>query len=265
MLTRVANKWIKPVWPFEVNWDSPQAQGLVAWWPGFLTNATITRELIRWRNDGTLAANTTYVGDAEQRWAWNFISSSTSMITCGTDARLEPANVRAVSFWCRFASVAGFQNLARYEESSLRGWRIDKNDAHHLRAVWMTSGSAQSNQYEAILGTANVWKHVLVEFSSSGAILKIYVDGISGTLIDPGIGMSASTGGLYLGNDAGGTLPFIGRMADARIYAVAPAAATVWQMYAPQSRFDLYRPGSQRARFGLRRPPEMIYSGGPGL
>lgn len=221
--------------PFTLNQASPQARGLMAWWPslGNRHGAKLIDYSLYQRRDNYTGGTVdpTVIPTEERGLAWSFDGSNDQV--SATSASI-PSQFGALCAWVKpnlsgtdvdffFAGTGGndFRWLAG-GSNNLWGFFIG--------AEYRISHAAPSN---------SVWTHVVLTWGTAGSVL--YFNGVS----------KASNGsqpaafnqtGLTIGGSSGGAAYYNGQMDDIRIYNRPLAASEVMAMYLPQTRWDLYAP-----------------------
>jgi hypothetical protein len=165
------------------------------------------------------------------------------------------------AYWLRTASPgpSDFSQAIAGVQTNSGGWRFELRAnlasptwrvLHH--AVGVGTVNWQSNTWS---GVANQLYHVAVTWEEAGSNqVELYIDGVlfdSGTMTgaqayeqsdDQGkgvlIGNSFATGNWGTGLD--------GAIGDVRLYDRKLTAAEIWNLYAPQTRWDIYRVDSPR-------------------
>lgn len=212
-----------------VNTASPQAAGLFAWLPvvgpvaarvpdrsGFWATPTVS---------GVTVVPDPVVGSA--------LSFSSGSIALGTTKPTD-AGAFSVAFWAKPTTTTpvGMFDLAPSQGNYVRNY-----SSGHVTV----NGDPDCNLN---LPTAGIWYHLVLVFSrQSGAWNRIeyYRDGgLISTTNGTGV-VTYNFSAPVLGNiNGGGAGYYAGSMADFRIYNRGLGAAEVYQLWAPQSRWNLY-------------------------
>ncbi len=264
-------------WPtvsFEINRESPQARGIRAWWPFLDTRGT---NLIRdtsghgysiampggagspvWQNTAQRGSVLDFDGAAQYLNWGDVLDPGLSDWSWGG--------------WFRADWVAPNQSRSL----------IAKSLAGNAASRWFTifeGGNLFSHCEFAALALFSVttaegpyldgqWHHVVTTVRRMGSMI-LYVDGIAVDNIDVSAQAAHNMDSAFLlllgrYNDAVGglgTLWFDGALNDWRVANVAWTAGEVWHMYAPETRWDLYKtPMVPRARSPFL-PERGVYRG----
>jgi len=106
------------------------------------------------------------------------------------------------------------------------------------------------------------WHHIALSAGPSSDVIAFYVDGISQAITydqqDTPSSFANFTKTLYLGgfNDGGAPLsPYVGNLLDFRIYNRVLTVDEVWQLYAPETRWELYEPVVRQWVVGVTAAP----------
>ncbi len=245
MLIRKSEGWPfagPPTVPFEINIDIPQAQGLLAWWP-LLGNGTHLHGFSNFRRRLTSVGNLVISGtDFGQNPRWT-----------GNGQYFDNTNAGDLSI------VAG--------EFTISVWAyLDQADGTgEERAIFMNAGSDASgvekqfggstyvfkNNYAVVDFTTPIkfrqWQHITVKAKSDSFERWAYLDGVlvaySTSFFSSGNGHTLDRIGAR-GNDTNKT--WRGWMFDMRYYNRLLSDAEVYQLYDPQTRFDLFLPVEPR-------------------
>lgn len=233
----------RPAWPYACNWDSPQADGLVAWWPalpwgggmhdrchGLFEATTVggapsqvsepeydvvqsfdgTDDNYAVPNAQTVGLQLAHLGPVSAfAWALHRTLSGTN----------EPVAFFGGQYWvCRFTSGTTGDAGPFGRNANITG--LATNTWQHLGFTWTYSGSGS--------GTNQTYRDGLANSSATGTTTA------AGTVEDFTIGRRVSFGF------------FDGLVADVRVYDRALSPAVVWQLWDPSTRWDLYYPLRQR-------------------
>ncbi len=220
---------------FELNTNSPQAAGLVAWWPMLASRGMGKLRDMGGRGlDGTLGTGTNspaWSGDGVVGTALSFDGGDYVNI-----AITSAAQSYTFIFWMKSSAAAGtvqylidFQSgrfvIAHQSSSSGKLGYYDGND-------WRVLQSAPID---------GLWHHLAFVFNSVTATGMAYIDGVAGTSAvysAANLGGTARIGNKYNGTGNG----FNGSLGDGRIYLGVLPPSIIYQMYDPATRWDLYAP-----------------------
>lgn len=238
--------------PFELNTDSPQAEGLVAWYPTLGSRgANVLRDYAGRGLDGAFpggAANPSWVGDGRLGSALNFDGDYVTIADC--DSLDLPGDI-TIAAWVR--PVGGVISLLMAKTQPVHTTTANANYAISIRdtlrvMAYFGDGVNYRYNYPAVALTANIWAHLAVVFSGSDSI-DIYFNGVEQTPAMVGTATSKLTNSypLIIGNLLTSGYAYPGRLADIRIHNVALSPNVISQMY--HKPWGLYRPLRSRGRW----------------
>ena len=236
--------------PFALNPRSPQATGLVGWWP-MLGDGGIPRDRAR-HNVTTLPGGTSNP-------AW------TPASTCGEAMAFDATNDHLLITGTMLSTSAPFSLAWREMITGTSGTYfarfalkisggsaaftvIRSNDTTNYGVIaWRqaTGGNAvKGPTTPTVAASLNIWKHFAITCttnaaSGTAADYALYIDGLPSTTAVAGpLGGPGSTINRigYDGTYTGSTCQF----SDIRIYNRALSAAEVFALWAPQTRWQLY-------------------------
>jgi len=228
----------RPLYPFAINQDSPQSEGLEMWVP-VLPDPGDQRDL-KSGPSGVLTANAFIDSDIHGRHVVDLDGTGDY-----------------VSFTDALSNASGAVNTVSM-------WMVDRGeDANGAMLLGSTTGTAV--YWQLVSATGNIYicagrltggpdlrdsliHHVAMR--SDGVDVQFYLDGVIVTGLTQQNGpLSMSTGaktfqwGAY---PAGADWDLNGRLWDLRFYSVALSAQVIWEMYDSPTRWDLYAPGRER-------------------
>ncbi|MHA2065332.1 MAG: LamG domain-containing protein, partial [Candidatus Thorarchaeota archaeon] len=236
--------------PFGVNWQSPQADGLTYWWP-FLDSQGAKRlyERIRGNHGDVSAGDPTWNSDPVRGATFRF----DGVVDAFQPSRLMNFGIFdvTISLWAKINSFVDNGGVFhdRQPASPFHGIFIRTETGGvitgNLRTTSITANTSHSP-------TAGEWYHFVLVADRHGS-LQWYANGILIDSVDISGSPTESTSNTippYIGADEGGDTIFDGWMSDIRVYrGIALNASRIQQIYAPETRWDLYRP--LRPRFVL--------------
>ena len=224
--------------PDAANWNSPQARGLVAWWP-FLPAAGNV-----WREHFTGLA-TAFAGSAAR--TIDAEAGHGVTVTNGSDAgtAMDRWQVLYPTFtaWVRTPATGAVHMIMTRDAASgtrIFQWRLETDNKLNAHAWnWLSQLQLVTS---AVALSASTLYHVA--FTWDGVTMRLFVNGVQDANTQAHTGpMLTGTRNLYLGR-WGGTgaseYPFVGQIYDLRIYNVALTADVIWQMWHPATRWELY-------------------------
>lgn len=223
---------------FDVNWDSPQALGLVAWWPMIGSQGgwpVIDRAFHRYPM--TPFNTPTWQSDGEKGWSINFVEANSEYLeTAGVPVLTPP-----FTFSCWFRRDAGNNRDALISLNTNAGAHYSVLRAFFTRflqfsVVDFSAGAIAQTTTQYVNG---VWNHccgVAYSTSSRAVFLNGGGKGTNAVLKTPNAPTQTTIGDL--GNGSEHTQ---GNLQDVRIYNRAFAdtevqlhATNPWEMYRPR-------------------------------
>ncbi len=228
--------------PFELNYNSPQAAGLVAWWPMIASRGMGKLRDMGGRGlDGTFNGGLTWAADGQMGVALKFDGSSGYIDAGGAPCLAWGTGDFTVSGWIN-TSTSGFAWLAEKGDDVLTAsWRLYlRSSAPYVRfSVGTTNTSVGPTDYRD-----GKWHHLAGVRSGDNAL--VYVDG---ALIQTITGVAAvnvtSALNLLLGvqYSTGVKANYLnGAICQVVARNIAASPSIIWQMYDPATRWELYRP-----------------------
>ncbi len=236
--------------PFGLNTQSPQAQGLVAWWPGLgSAGANILRDFSGRGLHGVFpggTANPAWAGDAQfgQTLSFNGVNN---YVDCGNAASLNITNALTIGTWIN-PTVSG---NSKYRTILAKRIGTISNYQLYLYGEATNQGIlnfyATSNINTGYIPVVGNYTHIVATVLETN--VSVYANGRP---IATGSSAIATNNGILAIGRVGSNevvdpdLSFFGFINDTRIYNRALSAAEVWQQYDPATRWDLYRPLTRR-------------------
>lgn len=234
---------------FTINRDSPQAKGLVAW---FLNGRpTYFDPDVSGINGGTVVLQTPdWRIDTERGLGLNFDRTTKEGIASfpRTPVTAPPFTL---SVWVRSVDVTLLQTLMALG-SSTNNWHSYMLNIENSKPTMATYDGTTRTLSTASNLINNTLYHIVGIWKATNN-WKIYVDGGRETAVQTndevplGIG-SVSIGGLYYWTGSGMTWDASyhagGVIFDARIYNTSLTDQEVYQLYSPETRWDLYLPAA---------------------
>ncbi len=227
--------------PFTMNRESPQARGLVAWWPTLGSRGTnVLRDMAGGPSSAILGAGVSWVADARHGTALRSDEPGNGRIVVGDFDRFEPANI-TLSVWRK----PDIQNRALdggLAKGTLFGGPENASyslDFHSGNSRWAISDGTDTFHFCNVAIPDTDWHLWTATFD--GAVMRQYLDGVekNSTVAVVAIDYTKSENRLIiLGNLAGGFNP-LGLFGDMRMYNIAQTPSEVWQYFSKP--WDLYR------------------------
>lgn len=217
--------------PFTLNRASPQAVGLVAWWPAIGNQVGSLRDYATGFHPGTPSSTPGWVGHGELGAMYDF--SGSNRFEVANNARLG-ALTPTLAMWVELDTTSGTQTFVKRDAE----WIVRADGSTLAYYQWDAGGLTTLNSIT--LSTATLY-HIVCSWNQDA--MKVYVNGFlrhsnSGKTSAPvNIGNIIGIAAQPSGGEA-----LDGRLADVRIYSRALSDAEVFQLYAPQTRWQLYQP-----------------------
>jgi hypothetical protein len=235
----------RPLWPFAVNRDSPQAEGLVGWWPFLPAGGGQAFDLVG-GNHGTLNnmnLNSDWVTDPMALSALNFIRANNSYVAVPDADILNPAQF-TVSAWISTTQTTDGSLACKAAASGGSGYWLAIGFGLPAVAGLYVGDAVGGFVHGSILINDGLWHSIVGTYD--GTTAKIYVDGA----LDNSGARTGTSGTHTLGFgsaiDGGPGSSYTGLLADIRLYNWALPADLIAAMFDPRTRWDLYYPLRQR-------------------
>lgn len=259
IIPRLADPNTRPSGPIGINWDSPQAVGLLAWWPmmGDLTNY-----FNHGRFNLTADPSPAIVGAGQpiNGAAMQFNGSAVY-----TSERVLTSTGFPFSYTCwGLSNVSGAGprescavGTSIYTSAFLRAWynlSWGSNSGSSQISVLSKDGGGTSYARATVDFTVGRWHHAVGVWAANNS-RRVYMDGANSAVntdvrnFDSSVNRQ-SIGGVYH-NTTTIEQPFDGRITDVRIYGKALTAAEVRAIYDPETRWDLYWQPSRQTIFDI--------------
>jgi len=238
----------QPAWPFAVNWQSPQAAGLIGWWPMAPAGGRTLHDVGRGLTPGTIAGGASWTPDTLHGagHALTFDGVNGTYVTCGDAASADFGTANfTVSFWVNVNAGASRALVLKdaYATGTDNGIFFFRDSGSRF-GYW--NGSATTVMVSS--PTNGQWYHLVGVRTGTGANqLLLYVNGIQVATATESRTLSNSKN-LTFGGDSTGLSVMTGSLRDIRICNIALPPALVWQMFDARTRHDLYRPLGRRQR-----------------
>lgn len=235
-----------PNFPFELNRASPQAKGLVGWWPTMGScGANVLRDFSLRANNGVFVATPDWVLDPDYGWVVDLEEDSSEYVSIGAIPALNQIiGPIAMSAWVWGESfnAGGFNAIINSGfDGTNQGFflRVGYNDRISTGSYKTVGGDYRLDwTYGEAFGTST-W--ALITGLYDGANWKVYLNGIERASVAKAVGAAGCTSGITLGSMGAGRL-WDGKLADCRIYDRGLSPVDVWQLWDPDTRYDLYLP-----------------------
>ena len=237
---------------YGVNYASPQARGLVGWWP--LDRARGLRNMV----GPTSGAYTGTVAGTPLLGICHDIDDSTDSTLVTTYTALNDLTQLTLSAWYT-SRTAGGGSLGRIvDKNNLgNGWNIQSKGAGSMGFEfrrWSVTNGEWSFPCPAMDASSAVMPHhVAVSYDTAGgtgAVPLVLIDGVlrtTTTLSTPaGVATDSEVSDLRIGNRSDLSRTWDGTLADIRVYNRAMTAAEMLALWDQATRWELYSTVAQK-------------------
>lgn len=251
--------YVGPRWPYTRNEDSPQAEGLIGWWPMAHPGGSTLYDLSGRGGHGTLTNMESTDWEAN-RFGGQLLSLGGTNEHVNISPMSHLATARG-SFSCWFQSTT--DNLGTLFGVSNTGantacWLLSGNGAtatltDEIITIACNNAGVTGNRVGFVTSTRTILfdgnpHHITV---TAGGTYGIIIDGIDraitvGAGADDGQWFNRSgvndvqIGMVEIGGGVGNIQPLVARVWDVRVYDRAMPASEAFGLYDPETRFDLY-------------------------
>lgn len=256
-MARRRKSYQKPEGPFVLNHGSAQANGLVGWWPGSGAGGKLF-DMTGRGNHGTLT-NFATPFTATSGWAFGKDGGKGALALDGVDDHVVVPSAEfiqdaiTVSCWIYPTALPTLGQILfglmdkRNNATGSAGWVLELVNLG-TQAIWFVAASAAGAIRVNYTLPLNTWSHICGTMISATTV-SLYVNGISIGSGTPDT-LSPFAKSLYIGS-RDGNFVFPGIIEEPRIYDRAASAAEVYDLYDPQTRWELrYVPGRVKYSFG---------------
>jgi len=244
---------VRPLWPFTVNRDSPQAQGLMRWWPLGYFGAGNEKDLVA-GHELTNTGSTQVVSPGYLQVARNFASDTQWLKSSYTPITGYPLSLAA-----HFVDGNDSQNrtILSINNGSSGTGAIEhslRTDATSRVVVAATDNATQTEVTATTSTTIAVLTlgHALGVFSSATSRSAFLNGGGKATNTTSRAASGLTT--VSVGAGSGDEIPYLGKLADIRLYNRALTDLEAASYFSdPRLSLDLYYPLGRRTwSFGKR-------------
>lgn len=225
---------------FMLNRSSPQADGLVGWWPTLGQGGNVLRDLSGFGNNGTFTGTPGWLNG--ERGQVLDLPGSSDWVDLGDKNVFSPSAI-SWSFWAKFDTEVATQQgiISKRTNPGVNEYVIyEQLTPNYLHSIVWPSGGQLSVLVDFDSAWRGPWINIVMTYDSvSGA--NLYVNSVfqsngaaNGTIVD-------DTGSLRFGEDHYGN-EFNGKLSDIRVYDHTLSASVRQEIYNPQTRWDLYQP-----------------------
>ena len=241
--------------PFEINRASPQAEGLVAWWPTLASaGANVLRDLGGRGHNLTqpvAGKRPAWRSDSEQGHVLDYEHDNGQYFTIPNNADLQTGDIDfTVALWANTESFWGAQVLAaKLEAGPLYEWDLMIFADGQVRfRIWNgagVEGTADSTTHGPM--TLGQWYLIIGWHDAASNIVGIEVNGVGDTAATtdvPSSTLADFTIGAYA-NDLFGS-SYDGKIASTMFWRRVLSPAIRRSLWPPQTRWELHRPRTRR-------------------
>ena len=237
---------------FELNTNSPQAQGLVAWWPIIGNARGIAPVRDRYGEHHLVfpggASNPAWSAREQIGFAPHYdgtddylsipdYSIFTGLAAFTFNVWFNPDTITAGALGHGGTGAAN-QILGMRSDRDALEVQIGESDEAY---VWMRNLADSEFSVETSTSPLAAKETALITVRYDGARLAIHINGIF--VVDDAVtGVTDTMTSGYIGSHEGERNYFDGVIGDTRLYNRALSPAEIWAMYAPQTRWELCRP-----------------------
>ena len=234
-----------PTGAFTLNRDSPQAKGLVGWWPPLATRSSgILKDSMN-RFDGTLESAVTWAINGELGFGLDLHGTYLNNRVSFGDRDEYTSDEFTVGGWFLWRGIsegawANYIGKGTYLAGEFSAiWQASSNNRLYLNGTQVVSA--------ATVPTAGAVSHQVYVYSRAQNYAKIYLNGreVGTAAYNTAITNTASVFQLNTGPGLS-TWGFNGIAGDTRFYNCALTAPEIYQLFAPETRYDLYLPAAPR-------------------
>lgn len=233
------------------NLASPQAFGLIGWWPVLASPNDQSAPVFDWSGRGNDAPastrSTVFTPNAELgalRKAYN--GTNYGYHVAPNAVEWNETDDLTVAVWAQFDALSDFDAvITRWNESVTRIWSVMISTSG-IRFDTSSDGTFQAGNLASAASTLTTGAnyHIACVHNSAAQTNKIYINGVlKGTTNSVQVGLfdgSLTVDIMHSPSWGGAERGLQGYFADARIYQVALSDDAIWQMFDPATRFDLY-------------------------
>lgn len=235
----------KPVWPYVLNVDSDQAEGLVNWWPGDPSGNEMFD--LSGRANNLLFNNGAKLSYGQDRGQSLSVASASSQFA-------ESSVVSVVGMpltlcgWVNPATLGNNRQMMGIYTAGQNAGRftIIINLSGNIQTVQVDNSVASSSASGGAI-TAGIWWHILAIWRSTTS-REAWINGVQVGTDATSLGATSGMNRTSLGRGRSDTPNYTnGLLEDCRVYNRALNPAEIWDIFEPQTRWELrYQPGKSR-------------------
>ncbi len=230
--------------PFRLNKHSPQARGLVGWWPtvGLSSNSKLL-DYSGYGKHSTSSTGTLTLSRAAEMGKYIDYDGDGNVYTMPNRSNDEPAAVDRITITAWVLPAMGqSRGIMRIAGGAGTTTIFNLHGDANLGSYTEIAGTTQ-NDYNQDHWGVGIWQ--LAALSCDNVEFRLTKNGVlvrAPVAATGGIGLGGG-GGVTIGQEGSATTrSFADGIADVRLYACAKTDAEVSQISAPQTRWDLYEP-----------------------
>lgn len=244
------NSLRRPNAPYSINWDSPQANGLIAWYPELYPGGAM--DMVSGLNSISIISGVPLVGGHVNMGRGVVGTNNDGLTAVTSNATALPLTIMCW-IYSTDLTVAQIAMSVYIAATTTNRWSLDlRGDlaGDFVRATTSNAGGTNSSISDAAY-PANEPFHLAGVFAGD-ASRTVYLNGMGGPESTTSRALTGPTDRIRLMmQSTGGTTGLIGGMFEARVYNRALTAAEVHEIWDPTTRWDLYWRPSQRVYFNF--------------
>jgi len=249
-LYRGLRRTLFPDGPFELNKNSLQANGLVAWWPTIASRGgNVMMDLAR-RHNAAFNGGLTWTIDPNAGNILDYNGSSGYLSFSRTGDIPTSSEAFTLSVWIEDNTTVDnlgtyHRIISYYDESQNIQLGLGRTETSGDRCfyIYNLSGGGGDPSEVTMGDVPLILNHVIATFDGSN-VYKIYLNGFDkggGSMVTGVGGFTANSTTVYIGQRGNGAY-VDGTIGDVRFYNRALSDAEVWQLYDQATRWELYQP-----------------------
>jgi len=203
---------------------------LVGWWRLDDGTGTTAADSSGRGNTGTVVGSPAWTTDGKLGGALQF--SASGYVDCGSDSSLALGDAVSMAAWIKVAAVGIDHKVGGNQNNANGGYKMSVYSNNKVEFEIRTSANSAVLNRNAAGGTvfeADVWYHVVGEYSQNDGFVRTYVNGVLDRELATTEAMGVSPGPFRIGCEpfTPGSYNFNGVMDDVRVYSRAVAAEEI--------------------------------------
>ena len=229
-----------PNMDFELNWRSPQADGLVLWLPLGTSRPTGTSHIDRVRKISFVEGDASWSVDGDRGWSMLFDDAASEYL--GASAAPVTAVPLTMSCWFKTDDASNFGVLVSIANSSATNEMFAMEIASWATSItaWTESSAAAGRALDVGNIINNTWHHACSVFTAPALRAAFLDGGNKGTSVTNVTPSGLDRIGIGVRYDLTPVNYMTGNIADVRIYNRALSDAEIYRHYA--NSWELYAP-----------------------